>query len=519
MTQDKPFEHSEQTLKGTVYLVGAGPGDPGLITVRGLKCIARSGVIVYDRLANQRLLDYAKNSARLIYVGKQPDRHAMKQEDINRLLVDEALKGQTITRLKGGDPFVFGRGGEEALALAESGVPFQVVPGITSAVAVPAYAGIPVTHRDVAASVSIITGHENPAKGFSQLDWANLAAGTGTRIFLMGMGNLSFIVQKLVENGCEPGTPVALIRWGTLPEQETLTGTLQDIIDRAEGRDFRPPVVIVVGDVVGLREKLQWVEKKPLFGWRVLVTRSREQASRLSERIEELGGEPLEFPTIDIIPPEDYSHLDRAISQITTYQWLIFTSVNAVMYFFERLKQLSRDIRDLKGIRLCAVGPGTIAELENRGLVVEFAPTEYRSDVLLKELSGVVKPGDNILMPRGNLAWKALPEGLKALGTRVDDVVAYRTVKGTGDGALLRKMIGDGMIHAVTFTSSSTARNFAGLLDSEENTFSQLQNVTLASIGPKTTRTARELGMNIDIEAEEHTIEGLVRSLVASRKR
>ena len=511
---------------GMVYLVGAGPGDPGLITVRGLKCIAKADVIVYDRLVNRRLLEYAKSGAVLIYVGKQPNRHVMKQEEINRLLVDEALKGQTVTRLKGGDPFVFGRGGEEALLLAESGIPFEIVPGITSAVAVPAYAGIPVTHRNVASSLSIITGHENPTKGFSSLDWANLAAQTGTRIFLMGVGNLGFIVDKLMENRCAPNTPVALIRWGTLPEQEVLTGTLDDIVEKAEARGFKPPAVIVVGDVVKLREKLQWMENKPLFGWRVLVTRAREQASRLSERIEELGGEALEFPAINMVPAEDYSVLDGAIGQIETYQWLIFTSVNGVKHFFNRLKLLRRDIRNLKGLKLCAVGPATIRALEDYGLVVDFAPKEYRSEVLLEELAGAVHPGDKILMPRGNLAWKALPEGLQEMGARVDDAVVYQTVKGTGDVNLLRKMIDDGMIHAVTFTSSSTARNFKELLvgdgrpgDRKSDLTRRLKDITLASIGPTTSRTARELGLMIDIEAQEHTIEGLVQALVHIKKK
>ncbi len=516
--EDQPRANST----GTVYLVGAGPGDPGLITLRGLQCIARADVLVYDRLVSRRLLEYAPRDAEMIYVGKQPDRHAMEQGDINRLLVSEALQGRTVTRLKGGDPFVFGRGGEEALLLAENRVPFEVVPGITSAVAVPAYAGIPVTHRGIAANFSVITGHEDPAKGISDLDWASLAAGRGTRIFLMGVGNLALIKEKLVENGCDIHTPVALVRWGTLPEQETLTGTLEDIAEKAEQSGFRPPAVIVVGDVVRLREQLKWRETKPLFGCRVLVTRSREQASRLSRRIEELGGEALEFPAIEIVPPQNYSALDSAIDQLQTYRWLIFTSVNGVRYFFDRLRHLRRDIRDLQGVRLCAVGPATIRELEQRGLLVEFAPREYRSEILLQELSGQVKPGEKVLLPRGNLAWENLPQGLQEMGARVDDVVVYHTVKGTGDVAFLQKMIEDGMIHAVTFTSSSTARNFSELLtaagESEAGTgqglLARRKDLILASIGPTTSGTARELGLEVDVEAEEHTIEGLVDALV-----
>lgn len=499
---------------GRVYLVGAGPGDPGLITVRGLQCLARSDLVVYDRLANRRLLEHAPREAERVYVGKEPHRHAMKQEAISRLLVEEAQKGRVVTRLKGGDPFVFGRGGEEALLLAANGVPFEVVPGVTSAVAVPAYAGIPVTHRDVASSLSIITGHEDPQKGFSSLDWANLAAARGTRVFLMGVGSLQGIAQNLLEHGCPPATPVALIRWGTLPEQESLVGPLEEIAAKAEAQGFRPPAVLVVGEVVRLREQLQWVEKRPLFGRRVLVTRSREQASRLTEEIEARGGEVYEFPTIEIVPPEDFAELDAALARIATYQWLVFTSVNGVQAFFQRCRQLRRDIRDLQGLRLCAVGPATLQELENRGFVVEFTPLAYRSEVLLQELSGLVQPGEKILLPRGNLAWPDLPRGLANLGARVDDVVVYQTMPGRGDAAAVREMMERGRLHAVTFTSSSTARNFVELLGIDGAADPRLQGITLVSIGPATTRTARELGLPIDLEAQEHTIEGLVEALV-----
>ncbi|MBM7855574.1 uroporphyrinogen III methyltransferase/synthase [Desulfohalotomaculum tongense] len=498
---------------GIVYLVGAGPGDPGLITVKGLDCIKKADVLVYDRLASSRLLAYARPEAQRIYVGKSPDRHAMKQHEINQLLVDKAKEGYVVTRLKGGDPFVFGRGGEEAETLVENGIKFEVVPGITSAVAVPAYAGIPVTHRDATSSFAVITGNEDPAKEESNIAWDKIATGIGTLVFLMGMSNLSRICDKLVQHGRSPDTPVALVRWGTRPEQRTLVGTLDNIAEKAEKAEFKNPAVIVVGEVVKLRDKLSWFENKKLFGKRVLVTRSREQASALSRRIEELGGEPYEFPTIEVTEPEDYSPLDSAINQLPSYQWVVFTSVNGVKYFFNRLKVLNKDIRDLRGVKICAIGPKTRESLEAYGLLVDYVPGEYRAEQIIAGLSGRVRPGDRVLLPRADIARKVLPRALAEMGARVDEVTTYKTVLGAGDAGKLIEMLQRKELHVLTFTSSSTVRNFVKLLNAD-NLQQLLKDVVVASIGPITSSTARELGIEVTVEAEEYTINGLVEAVL-----
>ncbi len=497
--------------KGKVYLVGAGPGDPGLITVKGLKCIAAADVLVYDRLAGRRLLSYARPDAELIYVGKLPDRHTLKQAEINQLLLAKALQGAIVTRLKGGDPYLFGRGGEEAELLVENDVCFEVVPGITSAISVPAYAGIPVTHRDFTSSFAIITGHEDPTKDETGLAWDKIATGIGTLVFLMGVGNLPLIIEKLLEHGRSPKTPVALIRWGTRPEQQTLTGCLEDIVEKVVQADFKSPAVIIVGDVVKLRHKLQWFENKPFFGKRVVVTRAREQASVLSERIEELGGEPFEFPVIQIAEPLDFSPMDRAIGTIHTYNWVIFTSVNGVEHFFKRLRFLGKDIRELKGLRLCAIGPSTREALEEKGLIVEYVPSEYRAEAVLEVIQDVLKPGEKVLLPRADIARKILSEALQSMGAIVDDVEAYRTLRGGADALLLRSMLEEKQVQVVTFTSSSTVRNFVELLGDGYGDL--LQHVTLASIGPVTTETAGELGLKIDVQATDYTIDGLLEAL------
>lgn len=497
------------TKTGIVYLVGAGPGDPGLITVKGLDCIRRAEVLVYDRLAGKRLLSFAPRGCEMIYVGKLPDRHTLRQEEINRLLVDKALEGKVVTRLKGGDPYVYGRGGEEAELLVEYGIPFEVVPGITSAIAVPAYAGIPVTHRDFTSSFAVITGHEDPTKNESSIAWDKIATGIGTLVFLMGVGNLPFIVQQLTQNGRSPDTPVALIRWGTRPEQSTLTGTLDNIVQKVTEAGFTSPAIIIVGEVVRLRDTLSWFEKKPFFGKRVVVTRSREQASDLSRRIEDLGGEAWEFPVIEIAEPEDFGPMDEAIGRIESYHWMIFTSVNGVDSFFRRMRHHGRDIRDVKGARICAIGPKTRERLEELCLQVEYVPAEYRAEAVLAGLEGKLVPGERVLLPRADIARTILPETLARMGAIVDNVVAYRTVRGDGESALLREMLEEGMIHYVTFTSSSTVRNFVELLGADRIQ-QLLENVKLVSIGPITSEAARDLGLTIDMEASEYTIDGLV---------
>ncbi|KKM08728.1 HemD protein [Clostridiales bacterium PH28_bin88] len=502
-----------EATKGKVYLVGAGPGDPKLITLKGLDCIRQSQVVVYDRLVSPKLLGYARPDAELIYVGKSPERHTLPQDEINQLLIIKAKEGLIVTRLKGGDPFVFGRGGEEAQALRQHGIPFEVVPGITAAVAVPAYAGIPVTHRDFSSSVYIVTGNEDPTKNDSMLAWDKIATGAGTLVFLMGMANLPHICQRLMEFGRDPQTPVALIRWGTRPEQRTLVGTLENVVERAQAAEFKHPVIIVVGEVVKLREQLQWFERKPLFGRRVVITRARTQAGEFAERIEALGGEAWEFPTIDIAPPTDFGPLDRAVQEVRQYNWIVFTSVNGVESFFDRLRQLEKDIRDLCGIRLCAIGPKTREALESYGLRIEYMPEEYVAEAVVEKFRSENMHGKRVLLPRADIARKLLPEALREMGAIVDEVVAYRTIKGRGDTQRLKEMLRGGSIHAVTFTSSSTARNFVDMLGREEAP-SLLSGVTVACIGPITADTARAYGLPVHVIAEEYTIEGLTRALV-----
>jgi len=499
--------------KGTVYLVGAGPGDPKLITVKGLECVQKADVIVYDRLAGPRLLTFARPGAEIVYVGKSLDRHTLKQDEINRLLVEKAGEGKIVTRLKGGDPFVFGRGGEEAEALREAGILFEVVPGVTSAIAAPAYAGIPVTHRDYTSTLAIVTGNEDPLKGDSGIAWDKIATGAGTLVFLMGMANLPGITARLIENGRSPATPVALIRWGTRPEQQVLAGALADIAQKAGEADFKNPAVIVVGEVASLRDKLKWFENKPLFGKRVLVTRSREQASALSAAIEALGGEALEFPAISVAAPEDYAPLDKAIREIGTYGWVIFTSVNGVEAFFKRLRHQRRDIRELGTARLCAIGPKTREALEKYGLLVDYVPGEYRAEEIIEELRGKMDRGERVLLPRADIARKALPEALAEMGAAVTEVTAYRTVVGGGDASMIKEMLKRKEIHVVTFTSSSTVRNFVKMLDTPD-VKNLLAGVTLACIGPVTAVTAGEMGLEVAVVAREYTIEGLVEAIL-----
>ncbi len=498
---------------GKVYLIGAGPGDPNLITVKGLECIKEADCIVYDRLASPRLLSYARKDAELIFVGKSPERHVLKQEEINELLLKLALAGKTVARLKGGDPFVFGRGGEEAEVLREHQIPFEVVPGITSAIAVPAYAGIPVTHRDYTSTLTIITGHEDPLKNDSRIEWQCLSERSGTLIFLMGMENLPLIVGQLIKHGKDAKTPVAVIRWGTRPEQQTVTGTLADIEVKVKEAGLTSPAIIIVGEVVQLREKLSWFEEQPLFGKRIVVTRSREQASQLSEVISRLGGEVLEFPTIVITEPDDYGPLDEAIQGIKDYQWMIFTSVNGVHYFFKRLRELGRDIRELYNLRLCAIGPATQQALTEKGFLVDYVPQEFRAEAIVEGLKNRIKPGDRVLLPRADIARKLLPQELSKLGAQVTQVDVYKTVKEKISVQELLSYLQEKKINVITFTSSSTVRNFVEMLGKDK--LFLLEGVVIACIGPITAQTAQDYGLRVEIEATEYTIPGLVKAILA----
>ncbi len=505
-------------MKGKVYLVGAGPGDAKLITVKGLECIQKADVLVYDRLASPRLLKHMKSGGEKIYVGKLPDRHTMKQEEINQLLVDLALEGKTVVRLKGGDPTIFGRVGEEAELLRRHGIYYEIVPGITSAISVPAYAGIPVTHRDYASSLSIITGHESPDKLDHSIHWDKVTNATGTLVFLMGVAKIGYISAQLIKHGRPPETPVALVRWGTRADQETLIGTLADIEAKVKAADFQPPAVIVVGDVVLQRQQLMWVEALPLFGKRIVVTRARSQASELVDRIEELGGEPYEFPVIETVMPEGAekkAKIVEALGALSAYDWVFFTSANGVEFFWRHLAELKVDIRGLHRARIGAVGPATAAALAQRGLVAEELPGVFQAEGLIEAFGSRLQPGQKVLLPRGDLAREWLPDKLRELGLEVTEVDTYETVVTGEDDIELLKLLEEKRIHAVTFTSSSTVRNFISILKRMglEDPLPLLAGVKIACIGPVTEKTAVEAGLTPGLLPDEATIEGLVQEL------
>jgi uroporphyrinogen III methyltransferase/synthase len=502
-----------ETKKGKVYLVGAGPGDPGLITVKGKECIELADVIVYDYLASPSLLKYAKKESEIIYVGKQGGDHTLSQEGINALITEKAKEGLTVTRLKGGDPFIFGRGAEEAEVLIENGISFEVVPGVTSAIAAPAYAGIPLTHRNYTSTVAFVTGHEDPVKEKSDINWEALAKGIGTIVFLMGIKNLPNIIRQLTDHGISPDTPVALIRWGTTPKQRSVSGTIENIVERVKDAGLKSPAIIVVGKVVKLKEKMGWFENKPLFGKRIVVTRAREQASDLSGILTDLGAECLEFPTIKVEPPEDFGPLDKAIEDITAYDWLIFTSVNGVIFFFERVFAKGMDMRSFHRIKTAVIGPATAEKLFQYGLKSDVIPESYRAESVIDAFKGLKLEGKRILIPRAKEARAVLPEELAKMGAFVDEITAYRTCAATGEASDLIKELKNKTIDIVTFTSSSTVKNFAALLPAgikEE----LMKDVVIASIGPITSDTAKKLGFEVDVTAESFTIPGLCNAIL-----
>jgi len=499
---------------GKVYLVGAGPGDPKLITLKGYESIKKADVIVYDRLAHPSLLNHAREDAEKIYVGKLPDRHTLQQEEINLLLVHKALEGKIVTRLKGGDPSIFGRVGEEAQELAKNKVPFEIVPGITSAIAVPAYAGIPVTHRDFTSSFAIVTGHEDPTKNESNINWDKISTATGTIVFLMGIANIKLIKDKLIENGRSKDTPAAVIRMGTRIEQQTVVGTLENIDQKVKESGITSPALIIIGEVVKLREELMWFENKPMFGKRVLVTRARNQASELSSMIEDLGGEAVEFPVIKIVPPSDTIVYNNAIKQLDTYDWAIFTSVNGVKSFYDKLKEKNIDIRTMSKARIAAIGPKTAELLEEKGLIVDILPSEFRAEGLLESLKGQLKAGQKVLLPRADIAREILPKTLRELGLEVVEIDAYETKIDAENKDEIIEMLKEKSIHIITFTSSSTVKNFVESIKGE-SLEKLLEGVTLASIGPVTTKTAEDLGLKVAITASEYTIHGLVDAILA----
>ncbi|MDH4100343.1 MAG: uroporphyrinogen-III C-methyltransferase [Nitrospirota bacterium] len=498
---------------GKVYLIGAGPGDPKLITLRAVECIKAADVLIYDYLANKKFLEYGKPGAEIIYVGKMGGEHTLPQDKINDLIVEKARSGKTVARLKGGDPYIFGRGGEEAEELVEAGVAFEVVPGVTAAAAATAYAGIPLTHRSFTTDVALITGHEDPTKTESSIKWDKIATGIGTLVFYMGVSNLPNIVENLIRYGRDPKTPVALIRWGSTTQQETLVGTLEDIVEKVKKAGMKAPAITVVGGVVSLREKLRWFDKRPLFGKKVIVTRARVQSSDFTELLEANGASVVEFPTIDIVPPDDWTELDKAIDRLSDYQWVIFTSVNGVKYFLQRLRERGRDVRDLKGIRLCTIGPRTAEEVEKLGIRVDFVPSEYKAEGIIEGLGKESLKGQKILIPRAEVAREVLPEELKRLGAVVDVVDTYKTVRPVGDVEKVKQLFADGKVDAVTFTSSSTVENFVSMFP-DTDIKALLNGVTVASIGPITKETAEKLGIRTDIMPKDYTIPALTEALV-----
>jgi len=499
---------------GKVWLVGAGPGDPGLVTVRAIEALSQADVVVYDRLANEELLDHAPAGALRIFAGKEPRRHALSQEEINAVLVEHALAGRNVVRLKGGDPFVFGRGGEEAEALATAGVPYEVIPGVSSAIAGPAYAGIPVTHREVASSFAVVTGHEDPTRPESRIDWEALARGPDTLVILMGIGNLAEIASRLLAGGRPATTPAAIIEQATTPRQRTLVATLGTLARVAEEQHAVAPAVVVVGEVVRLRERLAWFERKPLLGKRVLVTRTREQASGLRQLLAERGAEVIELPALEIVATAPTETVRPAIETLARggYAWTIFTSANGVAAFFRHLDQQGRDARIFAGTRIVAIGPGTAEALRQRGVRADLIPEQHIAEGVLAALASEDLAGSAVLVPRAENARADLVEGLRQRGARVDELRLYvsRPPEAPDPAALARVRAGE--IDIATFASSSTVRHLLQLLGGDP---APLARAAIACIGPTTAATARELGLHVDVVAERYTIPGLVAALEA----
>lgn len=500
---------------GTVYLIGAGPGDPGLMTLRGLELIRRADCIVYDYLANEAFLQEAAPQAEIIYVGKKGGDHTLPQRDINQLLVDKARQGHTIVRLKGGDPYIFGRGGEEAQELVRHGIPFEVVPGVTSAIAVPAYAGIPLTHRQHASLVSFITGHEDPTKPESAIPWEVLAKSPGTLVFLMGVKNLADICRELQSRGKAPATPAAVIHRGTTPAQRTVAGTLMDIAEKVQAAGLSPPAILVVGSVVELRPELNWFETRPLWGKRILVTRSRHQASAFVKLLTEYGATCLEAPTIEIQPPDDgYAALDEALRNLDRYHWVVFTSPNGVEAFFQRLFTNGRDVRSLGECKLAAIGAATAQALRENGLVADVVPTDFRAEGLAASLGPLIHPGHLILLPRAQEAREILPQELAQRGAVVHVAPSYKTVPPASLPPATQAALDKGDIDVLTFASSSTVTNFARLVGRER--FKELAaRSVVAAIGPVTAQTLEKFGLKAQIQPQTYTIPALTAAIVA----
>lgn len=495
---------------GKVYLVGAGPGDPGLFTLKGRALLEKAEVVVYDYLANPELLKFCPPNCEFIYVGKKGGAHTMPQEEINKLLVKKAKEGKVVVRLKGGDPFLFGRGGEELEELVKEGIPFEVVPGITSGIAVPAYAGIPVTHRDFTSTLALITGHEAEGKEESRIDFKALAR-LGTLVFFMGVKNLPHIVENLLKEGKNPDTPCAVIQWGTTPRQKTAEGTLATIIEEVKRKEITAPAIIVVGEVVKLRKIFNWFENKPLFGKRIVITRTREQASKLRSALYENGAEVIEIPTIEVSPIKN-ERVEEVLKRLRDFDWLVFTSENGIRFFFEALFEAGLDVRALGGLKIAVIGPATFSALEKWGLKADLMPeNNFTQEGLSEAFKKIEVSGKRILLIRAKTAREVLPQSLKKEGAEVEILPVYETLKPEDSLKLLKKALSEG-VDAITFTSSSTVENFFELM--KEGGLSLPKEVVLASIGPITSETLRKYGYEPTIEAKEYTIPGLVSALL-----
>ena len=494
--------------KGQCFLVGAGPGDIGLVTLRAKECVEQADVIVYDYLCNPEVLRWAPENAEVIFAGKKAGAHTLSQDEINALLVDKTREGKNVVRLKGGDPFLFGRGGEEAQALATAGLTFAIVPGVSSAIAGPAYAGIPVTHRGKTSHVTFFTGHEDPEKSESAIDFAALAKLGGTQVMLMGVERIGAIAKEMMENGARKDLPVALVRWATTGRQETLVGQLDNIAERVAASEFTAPAVAVFGDVVDLREELSWFEDRPLSGKRIVVTRTRAQAGALSDQLRGLGADVIELPTIRIEPPTDLRAFAELVQDAHAYDWIVFTSPNGVSAFFELFYKLYDDAREIGGARIAAIGPATAQRIKDFHLKVDLQPEEFVAESLAREFQ---KQGGlenlKVLIARAEKARDLLPRELSALGAIVDEGFAYRTVPETrDDGGARRRLLEEGA-DLITFTSSSTVENFLAL------GLPWPVKMQVASIGPITSKTARDRGLEVAVEARQHDIPGLVEAI------
>ena len=494
-----------------VYLIGAGPGDPGLITVKGKAILERADVVVYDYLANDALLASVRKDAELIYAGKKGGDHTLPQNEINALIIEKAKEGKVVARLKGGDPYMFGRGGEEAEELVQAGIPFEEVPGITSAIAGPAYAGIPLTHRAFTSSVCFATGHEDPTKPESAHDWQCLA-GCGTLVFYMGMKNLPHIAKSLIKAGKPANTPAALVNWGTTDKHRSIAGTLETLPALAKEHGFAAPSLIVIGKVVSLRETLNWFEQKPLFGKTVVVTRAREQASESVELLRDKGAAVLQFPTIDITPLPDYSAVQAEIALLATYQWVIFTSVNGVRHFWQQLALAGKDSRALGHCKVAAIGPATAKELEARGIIADFVPEKYVAEEVASGLVALGIANKKVLLPRARVARDVLPQVLLEADAEVHVLPVYETAPCEKEKEVVLKALAEKRLDFITFGSSSTVTNFLSLIPAE--TLRQHPEVRLACIGPVTRKTLEQAGLDCHIQPEEYTIPALVDALI-----